>query len=997
MVYQCVLRKLAELVISGREQHGWFDDAASLSREHAPPFSEDEAGRLCEARRSLSKDIIYVQARVPSADDFPSENAIVELHEVLVKRDSIQDEIDRGELLALKANTSEVLAAVRDLLTFVEETMGLLDDIEAVGEPWPLDLRLRCRQAAFASERNALESLFVDLDELVVARAEFLMRPVIFPEKGLKSTKTLEAVARAAETGKPFGFIALGASDAKEYIAAVQITGRPPSAPDDWVHVQRFVKLHAQVDSFVIRWNELAESLSIPRLNGGVSKLRSVELMATAAKKAHQLATRHDNILLAKAQEVFEQVPVDELLGGRTKLSSVRQQLVRHLTLVELSRAATELSDFHEKLAGKSGPVVDALHTFLEKYLGNGSLPSERVASQYAEIRAELRRIGGLSTDLSTVRDSGRRIESAGAPKLASRVCSMPVAASGEDRTFPVTWRHAWNWARVRSHLENIEARDEMVSLASRRRELENALARFYREMIAKAAWLATKRNATPKILQALAGYATAIRRIGQGTGPNATRYRCDAREAMHDAAGAVPCWIMNHSRISEAMPADVGAFDLVIVDEASQSDLWALPAILRGRKILVVGDDKQVSPDGGFISSARIQELRDRFLTEQPYGAEMTPEKSLYDLAARVFAAEQVMLREHFRCVPPIIAYSNRTFYKNQILPLRIAVASERIDPPLVDIHVEGGTRDRHDRNEYEAEAIAEEIAVILNDTRFAKRTIGVVSLLGTDQAKHIDSVVNRRCDSAELHRRRFLCGDARTFQGSERDIMFLSLVVDPTNCRAISGNMFDQRFNVAASRARDRMYLIRSVRGSELSDADLRKTLLSHFDKPLVVDKEEAQLLIDRCESGFECQVFSELVSRGYRVIPQVKTGAYRLDMVIEGLGDVRLAIECDGDEYHGPDRWQHDMNRQRVLERAGWVFWRCFASTWMLRKEEVLNELLERVSAMGIEPLGVMERAPSLVEKRIWKHPEPEADAQPEAVGQSGQLNFEAAQGH
>jgi superfamily I DNA and/or RNA helicase len=51
--------------------------------------------------------------------------------------------------------------------------------------------------------------------------------------------------------------------------------------------------------------------------------------------------------------------------------------------------------------------------------------------------------------------------------------------------------------------------------------------------------------------------------------------------------------------------------FDLVVVDEASQSDLWALPAVLRGKKILVVGDDKQVSPDEGFIAAARISELQ--------------------------------------------------------------------------------------------------------------------------------------------------------------------------------------------------------------------------------------------------------------------------------------------------------------------------------------------------------------------------------------------------
>lgn len=320
-----------------------------------------------------------------------------------------------------------------------------------------------------------------------------------------------------------------------------------------------------------------------------------------------------------------------------------------------------------------------------------------------------------------------------------------------------------------------------------------------------------------------------------------------------------------------------------------------------------------------------------------------MTAEKSLYDLAARVFAAQQMMLREHFRCAPPIIAYSNRKFYGGNIQPIRIPKTSERIDPPLVDIYVPSGFRDSHNHNEPEAQAIAHEIEAILSNERLAGRTLGVVSLLGLQQAKHIDGVVRRQCDAAELLHRRFECGDARTFQGSERDIMFLSLVVDPQNCKALSGNLFDQRFNVAASRARDRMYLVRSVKTSDLSDKDLRLPLLSHFDKPIVVDEEEAESLIDRCESGFEQQMFKELVSRGYRVIPQVKTGAYRIDMVVEGANDSRLTIECDGDEFHGPDRWQHDISRQRVLERAGWVFWRCFASTWALHKNEVLGELL------------------------------------------------------
>src|SRR5262249_52083600 len=162
--------------------------------------------------------------------------------------------------------------------------------------------------------------------------------------------------------------------------------------------------------------------------------------------------------------------------------------------------------------------------------------------------------------------------------------------------------------------------------------------------------------------------------------------------------------------------------------------------------------------------------------------------------------------------------------------------------------------------------------------------------------------------------------------------------------NCKALSGLMFEQRFNVAASRARDRVYLVRSVEAQHLSDKDLRLTLLSHFNKPAAAE-EETDDLLERCESAFEREVYNELVSRGYRGVPKVKVGAERIDLVVEGGSDLRLAIECDGDELHGPERWRSDMAQQRILERAGWAFWRCFASTWRLHRVEVIAELVDR----------------------------------------------------
>lgn len=964
-------QKMAELVISGQDQHGWFDDALTLDPSNAPPVSAVEAQALKDARRRLGADLAYVSARLPSSYDLLPSEEIGRLHDALAAIKAIDGAQAKGTLRPLRALTPEVLDAARQLLADVEAALAVLQHLEGLQgleSTWVFELREKCRRSDFVSEQEAMKALLVEVDELVSARAAFLQRPVTMSAEALASQKVQQAVERGSESGKPFGALSFGNGDAKEHVAAIRVAGLQPGGAADWAHVHRYVKLHERVLSFSVRWNQFARELSVPEVKPDVEALRATEQIALAAKKAHELATSHDLQLPRAAEKVFREPIQKDLHGGSAQLMAVRDELLQHLTRSELAAAAARLAILQEKLAGRSGPVVDELRLFIDSHLGSPDVPTERVVAHYAELLGEIKRIEALSSTLLLVNDLCARIEGAGAGKWAARLRTVPMEANGEDRVLPVTWRDAWNWARIKHHLNEIEAREELLDLARQRQDLEKVLSMQYEQLVAQSAWLATKAEASPRVLSALESYRVAIRRIGQGTGPNATRYRRDAQKAMLDAQAAIPCWIMSHSKVSESMPAQMGVFDLVIVDEASQSDLWALPAILRGKQILVVGDDKQVSPSGGFMSAAKIYSLRERFLAEQPFGRDLTPEKSLYDIASTVFAAQRVMLAEHFRCVQPIIAYSNRTFYKDQIRPLRVPKASERIDPPLVDVYVPDGTRSNRDVNGLEAEFIASEIEAIIKDPMLRNRSIGVVSLLGPEQAKHIYNLVVSRVDVAELERRRFACGDAYVFQGSERDIMFLSMVADSAHHHALSGQMFEQRFNVAASRARDRMYLVRSVKLSELSLSDIRRTLVEHFAAPVDGGVDQGAL-IDLCESGFERDVYTSLVDLGYRVTPQVKAGAYRIDMVVEGANDTRLAIELDGDEFHGPDRWNADMQRQRILERAGWVFWRCFASTWSLRKDEVLHELRERMHSMGIEPLGALERMPSVVEARVW----------------------------
>jgi very-short-patch-repair endonuclease len=162
-----------------------------------------------------------------------------------------------------------------------------------------------------------------------------------------------------------------------------------------------------------------------------------------------------------------------------------------------------------------------------------------------------------------------------------------------------------------------------------------------------------------------------------------------------------------------------------------------------------------------------------------------------------------------------------------------------------------------------------------------------------------------------------------------------------------------FEQRFNVAISRARDRMYLVRSVREEELKPDDLKAKVLRHFRDPMKGSKRPEGDAAALCDSDFERAVLRKLVEGGYRVTPHVGALGYKIDLVVEGTGDRRLAVECDGDQYHGPERWADDMARQRVLERVGWRFWRCWASSFTIDPDGCMADLFSVLDANGIQP--------------------------------------------
>lgn len=958
--------EMAKSVLQDAEAHQWFDDQPLASKDYAPSLDDAAVTALRRARMLVNGDLPYLNCSLPVPENFPPWQEIFDLHKDLVKAKSIEASVVQGDILALVDSKLETFAKAQALANFLESRMALKAKLAETRQPW-LDT-LTKRFSDMQPTDPVLQALFAvvtNVGKLERQRRELVAKSVDIPVDAELNEDFVEAVARLV-IGKSAFPLPFGKGDARKLIGGSAIAGVFPTSKSDWEAVQEVLGWRSEARKLVARWNALSTEFgleaSVDSLGAAFRKIASLQ---SCIEDARQLTFEFDAKLHFRLEEVFGKRTADQVWdGGELFVDSTYTSLQAHVDKGRLAYAMKRVLELIRKLDGHTGSVVDELREFFTYLLGQPTATETDLQRRWMAIGTELSRLTALRPALHEIKRVTAAIETAGAPNWANRLRTQSASADMDTLT-PSNWLDAWNWRKAVMFLDAIDGHHKVRELFEERKALETALARTYQELVAEKTWLGVFHNSPDSVRQALQAYLNAVQAMGAGTGVRAVRHRKSARDAMLRAYQAVPCWVLPQWRVSETIPPDIGLFDLVVIDEASQSDIWALPALLRGKKVLVVGDHKQVSPSAVGTAEEKIKELVSRFLTKQPHGSEMTPDKSIYDLARVVFAGNSVMLKEHFRCVPAIIEFSNREFYQGDIRALRLPKANERLDPPLIDVFVKGGYR-KGDVNDPEAKAIVDEIESILVDPLFDSRTIGVVTLHGTAQAALIHEMVTKRISAIDVISRKIAIGPPPVFQGRERDIMLVSMVQGPGNLAAANRADMHQRFNVALSRARDRMYLFRSVNETEFREDTLNGKVISHFKQPFHQDVKRVQALREKCESGFEFEMFDELVRRGFRVEPQVPCGGYRIDFVIEGNEGRRLAVECDGDRYHGPGQWQDDMVRQRVLERAGWTFWRCFASSFVRRREAVLADLMQTLQKLGIEPLGAES-----VDNTVWVH--------------------------
>ncbi|MGI6035688.1 MAG: AAA domain-containing protein [Limnochordia bacterium] len=591
------------------------------------------------------------------------------------------------------------------------------------------------------------------------------------------------------------------------------------------------------------------------------------------------------------------------------------------------------------------------------------------------------RDIDGFSQCVSRIRDLEQQRQSL--EELNERLSELrnilPNLTSDLERTYnEPCWderiqhiRDAYRWAQARYWIDEYLSQDDAPALAKRAKQIEDETSDTIAKLAALHAWSFCFSRMKDEHHRHMHQWKWHMNKGGKFTGKHAPYHRREAQKHLDGCREVVPAWVMPLYRVWDTVSPEQGMFDVIIVDEASQCGMEALPLFYLARKILIVGDDKQISPDAVGVSRDRVHALMKEFLDDFSYRDSFDVESSLFDHAKLRYGTHRITLREHFRCMPEIIRFSNGLCYSDTpLVPLRQYVRGRL--PPLEHVFVRRGYREGPNHravNRPEAEAIVERVVEMCSDSRYNDKSIGVVTLQGEAQAALIESLLLKSLGPEEMERRHLICGNPYSFQGDERDIILLSLVAAP-NARIgpFTRESDERRFNVAASRARDQMILFHSVTCGDLSEFDLRRRLLEFFQetKPQQIAGIEQDELERRAtqdnrsiirppvpfESWFEVDVALELLRRGFIVIPQYEVAGKRIDLVVEG-SQTRLAVECDGDYWHGADQYEADMQRQRQLERCGWEFFRVRESAFYSNKVDALAGLWQALEERGIRP--------------------------------------------
>jgi len=443
-----------------------------------------------------------------------------------------------------------------------------------------------------------------------------------------------------------------------------------------------------------------------------------------------------------------------------------------------------------------------------------------------------------------------------------------------------------------------------------------------------------------------------------------------------------VKIWLLTPEVVSEILPLEIGLFDMLIFDEASQMYVEkGIPSIYRAKKVVVAGDHKQLRPSS--LGSGRMEYgTEDDSSTEDDEMALIVEEESLLDLARTRY--DSILLNFHYRSkYEELIAFSNYAFYDGRLYVSPNVVTPER---PPIEVHRMDGLWESKSNIE-EAKKVMELLKAFFKDRR-EDETVGIITFnisqrdliqdlleeeasKGTALGKEIAKELRRVDNNEDVG---LFVKNIESVQGDERDVIIFSVGYAKNKDGRLMQRFGwlnnahgENRLNVAITRAKKKVHIVTSFDPEDLQTESskndgpriLKRYLqyanaVSRRDKEAAMDvltsftkrKREERKVIEG-ESPMVERVYLALVRKGYSVDRDIGIGGYKIDLAVRHENRYVLGIECDRSLYEEFDSTrERDYHRSKYLESRGWRIHRVWSPNMWRNPQKEMNGIVDAI---------------------------------------------------
>ncbi len=448
------------------------------------------------------------------------------------------------------------------------------------------------------------------------------------------------------------------------------------------------------------------------------------------------------------------------------------------------------------------------------------------------------------------------------------------------------------------------------------------------------------------------------------------------------------PVWMASPSTVAQIFPREA-LFDVIIFDEASQCRLEeALPVLLRGKRVVIAGDPKQLPPTRFFESAIGESEYADAESLEELQEQQLSETEDLLSAALNL-DLQSCYLDVHYRSQhDALIGFSNEAFYQSRLQPIPSHPQAAPDISPLKVYRVDGVYRDRS--NPAEAEKVAELVVSLLGQKN--SPSIGIACFNLNQRDLIVRSLETRAAEdngfSARLEEARNRQGkgsfeglfvkNLENVQGDERDHIIISTTFGPAtdgkfrrHFGALSRSGGERRLNVLVTRARERIHVFTSIPRNEyvgsVETDELVNVTGRHYLYRFLNFAETVESIYESDSGGTEDEALMVMEARRELASSSVSVFASRLsdtgevsavsawgnegfcvDVALQdpqGARNVSLGVFLDFNRYRktaDPVKWEHF--RSVMLKSQGWDIRRVWTPELFRKDREVIDELLE-----------------------------------------------------